>query len=119
MAKLPVEIKLSELDQMKTLFELFADNMDCIHEPLKSRLIDWVNDEDKGWVSWSDIAPEFIDNKSCSVLIDGKDALTLCGYNKILRKVKVFNREPNRIEIINAKSFSINNTGFANFVEWS
>jgi len=119
MAKLPKEIKLCDLDQIKTLFELFADNIDCIHEPLKSRFIEWVNDEDKGWVSWSDIAPEFIDNKSCSVIVNGEDHVNVTEYNKILRKVKVFNKNPNRIEIINAKSFSINNVGFANFVEWS
>ena len=119
MAKLMTEIKLTELDQIKTLLELLAENIDCIKEPLKSRFEEWIDSENKGWVSWSDIAPEFIDNKSCSVLINGEDSLTVCGYNKILRKVKVFNRDPNRIEIINAKSFSINNIGFANFVEWS
>tara|TARA_R110000868_G_scaffold162439_1_gene393704 strand:- start:39169 stop:39528 length:360 start_codon:yes stop_codon:yes gene_type:complete len=119
MAKLITEIKLLDMDELKTLFELFSDNIDCIKEPLRSRFIEWIEAEDKGWVSWSDIAPEFIDNESCSVLVDGKDALTVCEYNKILRKVKVFHKKPNRIEIVNAKSFSINNIGFANFVEWS
>lgn len=119
MAKLTTEIKVTELDEIKTLFELFADNFDCIKEPLRSRFLEWVDAEDKGWVSWSDIAPEFIDSKSCSVIVNGKDHGNVTGYNKILRKVKVFNKDPNRIEIINAKSFSIKNIGFDNFVEWS
>lgn len=119
MAKLPVEIKLSELNEMKTMFELISDNFDCIKDPLRSRFLEWVESKDKAWVSWSDIAPEFINNKNCSVLVDGKDHVNVTGYNKILRKVKVLNKDPNRIEIINAKSFSINNIGFDNFVEWS
>jgi hypothetical protein len=119
MAKLTTEIKITELDQITTLFELLGDNQECIKEPLRSRFIEWMEAKDKGWVSWSDIAPEFIDNKSCSVLVDGNDEQTVCGYNKILRKVKIFNKEAYRIEIVNAKSFSINNIGFANFVEWS
>jgi hypothetical protein len=118
MAKLMAEIKMTELDEIKTLFELFADNVDCINEPLKSRLKEWVESEGKAWVSWSDIAPEFIDNNSCSVLVEGKDALHVCGYNKILRKIKVFDKATGRIEIVSAKSFSINNIGSANFVEW-
>lgn len=117
MAKLMTEIKLTELEEIKTMFELIADNFDCIKEPLKSKFIDWVDSEDKCWVSWSDIQ-QYIDNKNCSVLVDGKEHQTVCGYNRILRKVKVFIRDPNRIEIINAKSFSVNNIGFANFVEW-
>ena len=118
MSKLIYEIKMTELDEMKTLFELFSDNVDCINEPLKSRLKEWVESEGKAWVSWSDIAPEFIDNNSCLVLVDGKDALNVCAYNKILRKVKILNVESSRLEIVSAKSFSINNIGFANFVEW-
>ncbi len=118
MAKLMTEIKITELDEVKTFFELLADNMDCVSEPLNSRIKEWLEEGDKCWVSWSDIAPEFIDNKSCVVLLNGEEMQTVTGYNKILRKVKVFHKNPNRIEIVNAKSFSINNVGFANFVEW-
>jgi hypothetical protein len=118
MAKLITEIKMTELDEMKTLFELFADNVDCINEPLKSRLKEWVESEGKAWVSWSDIAPEFIDNKSCIVLANGVDQQTVCGYNKILRKIKVFDKATGRIDVTAVKSFSINNIGSANFVEW-
>lgn len=119
MAKLTTEIKVTELDEIKTLFELFADNFDCIKEPLRSRFLEWVDAKDKGWVSWSDIAPKFIDNKSCSVLVNGEDATNVCGYNKILRKVQVINKDPKRVEIVNAKSFSVNNIGYPSFVEWS
>jgi hypothetical protein len=119
MAKLMTEIKITELDEIKTLFELLGDNTDCIKEPLNSRLKEWVDGNNKGWVKWRDISPEFIDDKSCSVIADGVDQLYVTGYNKILRKIKVHNRILNKIEVFNAKSFSINNIGFANFVEWS
>ena len=118
MAKLIAEIKMTELDEMKTLFELFSDNIDCISEPLKSRLKEWVESEGKAWVSWSDISPEFINNQSCVVLADGVDQQNVCGYNKILRKIKVFNKALGRVDILRAKSFSINNIGSSNFVEW-
>ena len=113
------EIKLTDLDQMKTLFELIADNIDCMREPLKSRFLEWADTEDKGWVSWRDISPEFINDKSCSVIADGVDQLYVTGYNKILRKIKVYNKSIGKIEVFKVKSFSISNIGFANFVEWS
>lgn len=119
MAKLITEIKLLDMDELKTLFELFSDNIDCIKEPLRSRFIEWVESENKGWVSWDDISPVFINDKSCSVLADGKDQLYVTDYNKILRKIKAYNQESGRIDIISVKSFSINNIGFDNFVEWS
>jgi hypothetical protein len=118
MAKLIYEIKMTELDEMKTLFELFSDNVDCINEPLKSRLKEWVESEGKAWVSWSDIAHEFIDSNSCVVLVDGVDQQNVCGYNKILRKIKVLNKATFRVDVTSVKSFSINNIGSANFVEW-
>ena len=113
------EIKLTELDEIKTLFELFADNIDCMKEPLKSRFLEWIDTKDKGWVSWSDISPEFIGNMSCVVLVDDVEHLFVTGYNKILRKVKIYNDDLKKIEVFNAKSFSIKNIGFDNFVEWS
>ena len=119
MAKLITEIKLTELDQTKTLFELFADNIDCMQEPLKSKFLEWVNSEDKGWTTWSDISPEFIGNMSCVVLVDDVVHLFVTGYNKILRKVKIYNDELKKVEVFNAKSFSIKNIGSASFVEWS
>ena len=112
------EVKLLDIEPCTTFFELIGDNIDCIGEPLLSRLKEWADSEDKGWVSWSDIAPEFIDNKSCLVTVNGNEQMYVCGYNKILRKVRVFNKDINRFEIINAKSFSIKNIGFANFAEW-
>jgi len=119
MAKLTTEIKITELDQITTLFELLGDNQECIKEPLRSRFIEWMEAKDKGWVSWSDIEPEFVGNMSCVVLVDGVEQLFVTGYNKILRKVKIYNGDLKKIEVFNAKSFSIKNIGFANFVEWS
>lgn len=119
MAKLITEVNLLDIEPCTTLFELIGDNVGCIGEPLLSRLKEWADSEDKGWVSWTDIAPEFIDNESCSVIADGEDQLLVCGYNKILRKIKVYNKDINKFEVFSVKSFSINNIGFANFVEWS
>jgi len=121
MTTLTTEIKFLDLDIMQTLFELLADNQDCIEDPLKSKLQEFIDSEDKGWVSWSDIAPEFISNESCLVMLNGEDVSNVTGYNKILRKVKVVSvvNDRNLVEVIKADSFSINNVGFANFVEWS
>ncbi len=119
MAKLMTEIKVTGLDQIKTLFELLGDNIDCIQEPLKSRLEEWVNADDKGWVKWSDISPEFIEDKSCYVFMDGTEQLFVTGYNKILRKVKIYNKEKSRVDVVSAKSFSISNMGHEDFVRWN
>ena len=126
MAKLGVEVKLTELEEVRALLEearvligLLADNVDCMSEPLKSKFKVWCETEDKGWISWSDISPEFINSGSCSVMLNGSDASTVCGYNKALRKVKVFIKDANRVDLIDAKTFSINNIGQPNFVEWS
>ena len=119
MAKITAEIKLSECDEIKTFFELIADNMDDIREPLRSKIKDWTESEDKGWVKWGDIAPEFIDNNNCIVMMDGIEQQLVTGYNRVLQKVKFFeplNRSP--IRIASPKSFSIKNVGFDNFVEW-
>ena len=119
MAKLMTEIKVTELDQIKTLLELLGDNIHCMQEPLISRFKEWVNDEDKGWVSWSDIAPEFIDNNNCYVFMDGTEQMQVTGYNKVLRKVKIYNKEKSRIDVVSAKSFSISNIGADDFIRWN
>jgi hypothetical protein len=118
MAKLTMKIELSDLDGVKDFFELLADNADCVVEPLKSRVIEWVNEKNKGWVSWGSICPLYIDEKSCTVMLNGVEQSTVTRYNKLLRKVELVRQNPNRIERVDAKSFSINNIGFANFVEW-
>ena len=118
MAKITAEIKLSELDIVKDLFELLSDGIECIQEPLKSKLLDWVEAEDKGWVKWSDIAPEFINNQECIVMMNGAEQMQVTGYNRILQKVELFDKELRCLKIVDAKSFSIKNIGFENFVSW-
>tara|TARA_R110000782_G_scaffold55112_2_gene116364 strand:+ start:141 stop:509 length:369 start_codon:yes stop_codon:yes gene_type:complete len=122
MAKLVTEIKILDLDMMDTFFSLIADNADCIHEPLKSKLQEWIDAEEKGWVSWSEISPEYIKSNDCRVMLNGHEQFFVTGYNKILRKVKVLERaegnKPCFIRIVEAQSFSINNNRFSNFVEW-
>jgi hypothetical protein len=116
MAKLVTEIKILDSNECITFFELIADNLDCISEPLRSSIVNWVDSENKGWVSWTDIAPEYIRNDDCLVLLDGEDVSNVTGYNKILKKVSVIN--DNKRNVIKAASFSIKNIGFDNFVEW-
>jgi hypothetical protein len=119
MTKLIAEIKVSGLEIVETLFELLSDNLEHIQEPLKSKLLDWLESQDKGWVSWSDISPEFIDSNNCIVMMNGIEQMHVTGYNRILQKVKVIDYTSRAvINIVKADSFSIKNIGFDNFVSW-
>jgi hypothetical protein len=119
MTKLQVEVKLTDVLDINTLLDLLVDNSDCITPSLMSAITGWANGGGVGWVSWRDIAPEFIDNNSCVVMLNGEEQQHVCGYNSVLKKVKVYNKKKNRIDVIKAKSFSINNVGAANFVGWT
>lgn len=117
------EVKLSELEEIKALFELISDNFSDIKEPLASRIKEWVDAENKSWVSWSDLRCKGLvfDNGNSSnyttVVIDGEESQTMVRYNKILRKVVIHN--DGCLDMINAKSFSIKNNKSDNFlVEW-
>ena len=118
MAKITAEIKFLELEVVKDLFELLSDGIESIQEPLKSKLLDWVESEDKGWVSWSDVSPEFIDSDNCIVMMNGAEQMHVTGYNRILQKVKLFDKDLRQLKIVEAKSFSIKNVGYDNFVSW-
>ena len=75
-----------------TFFELIADNLDCISEPLRSSIVDWVDSGDKGWVSWAAISPEFINSDSCIVMMNGVEQNYVTGYNRILKKIKLIQK---------------------------
>ncbi|MFT7372083.1 MAG: hypothetical protein ACI9T9_000764 [Oleiphilaceae bacterium] len=118
MAELKVEIKILDSDEFNTLFELIADNFEGVPEPLKSKLFEWVESENKGWILWGDICPRFISMESAIVMLNGKSVGNVTGYNKILKKVTVMNEGWQLEEVVKAASFSINNINFDNFVEW-
>jgi hypothetical protein len=40
MAKLVTEVKILDFNEFTTFFELIADNLDCIAEPLKSSIVE-------------------------------------------------------------------------------
>jgi hypothetical protein len=113
-----LEVKILDLEICQTLFELLSENINCISEPLKSKIYQWVECENKGWVIWSDICPNFINKESCVVMLNGKSVKNVTGYNQILRKVTVMNEGWQMLEVVRADSFSINNIDFDNFVEW-
>jgi hypothetical protein len=116
MASITAEVKVSGLELVQDFFELLSENIECIQEPLKSKILDFVESEDQGWVSWPDISPEFIDSNNCIVMMDGIEQDHVTGYNRILQQVKIIDRTSRPfIKIVKAKSFYI---GFDNFVSW-
>lgn len=119
MAKLNPEItvKVKDIELLKNLMELLSDNTDCISEPLLSRLKEHSEANEFGWVGWNELN-EHIDNNNCEVYMNGSEQLYVTSYNKILRKVGVYNKESRRIDILTADSFYIRNIGCDNFVEW-
>ena len=118
MRKLVTEIKITDLDEIKTFFELISDNQACISDPLRTLIQQWLEKTNNAWVKWSDISPEFISSTNCLVLLNGVEQFYVTGYNKILKKVKIYNKKESKIDIVKAESFSINNLGCENFVEW-
>ena len=117
MAKIVTEVSIKDVDSIKVLFELIGDNTEYIREPLLSKIQEWIDSENAGWVKWGDLR-EFVDNSNCTVLLNGEEQLFVTGYNKVLRKVELLNKEIGRLEVVKAESFSVANSGQQPYVEW-
>lgn len=112
-----IDVNVKDIELVKNLMELLSDNIDCINEPLITRLKELSEDNEFGWVDWSDLRGH-IDDKSCEVFLNGVEQFYVTGYNKMLRKVGIYNKESKRVDIVKADSFLIRNVGCDNFVEW-
>jgi hypothetical protein len=119
MAKLnpAIEVNVKDVELVKNLMELLSDNIDCINEPLTTRLKELSENNEFGWVCWGDLR-DHIDDKNCEVFLNGVEQFYVTGYNKLLRKVNVYNNDTKRIDTVNADSFLIRNVGCDSFAEW-
>lgn len=117
MAQVKIEVEVEQIWKFKSLLELIGDNLECISDPLKSRLLESIENDEMGWVIWSDLY-EHIDSDNCTVMMDGEEQFYVTKYNKMLRKVSVFNAETKKIDTYIASSFSVANNGCPPYVEW-